>query len=128
MKHLLTIMIISLLSCKKDDNTTRQGIASTDPVAKNLNCQTIWYSPSISNINWSVTLNIPDTSSVASLTLRLASTLAPAFIIDKPKSQTYSLMQVNSACPSGAVEVYYFFEWKMTNGSIKKEDPFIVRG
>jgi hypothetical protein len=121
-------MIITVLSCKKTDTDDSQK-STPDPKATNCSCQTVWYGPSISNINWGVTLNVPDTNAVASLTLRLASTLEPAFIIEKPKSQTYTqLKQTNRACPSGAAEVYYFFEWKMSDGKIKKEDPFIVRG
>jgi hypothetical protein len=127
MKYLLTLMILITLSCKKSANNERQ--AAADPTATNCNCQTVWYGPSISNINWSVVVNVPDTNAVASLTLRLASNLEPAFIIDRPKSQTYSqLKQTNRACPSGAVDVYYFFEWKMADGTIKKESPFVVRG
>jgi len=122
MRYLLTLMIIAVLSCKKSaDKTTQSPPANL--TATNCSCQTIWYGPSISNINWSVTLNIPDTNAVASLTLRIYATMQPAFTIDKPKSKTYTqIKQVNSVC-SGA---YYFFEWKMTNGSIKKEEPVLI--
>lgn len=124
MKYLLTILIISALSCKKSDNNARQESAAK-PTATGCACQTIWYGPSISNINWSVTLIVPDTNVVSSLTLRYYSTLAPVFIIEKPKSKTYSqIKEVNRAC-SGA---YYFFEWLMTDGSKIKEEPFEIHG
>lgn len=115
-------MIICALSCKKSaDNASRAPAANL--TATGCACQTIWYGPSISNINWSVTLNIPDTNAISSLTLRIYATMQPAFTIDKPKSKTYTqIKQVNSVC-SGA---YYFFEWKMTDGSLRKEEPFEV--
>lgn len=124
MKYLLTILIVSALSCKKssDDNARQEPPAN--PTATGCSCQTIWYGPSISNIFWSVTLNVPDTNAVSSLTLRYYSTMAPVFVIEKPKSKTYSqIKEVNRVC-SGA---YYFFEWKMADGSIKKEDPVMIR-
>lgn len=123
MKYLLTLMIVCTLSCKKSSDDTDRQQPTANPTAKGCACQTIWYGPSISNINWSVTLNIPDTNAVASLTLRIYTTLQPAFTIEKPTSKTYTqLKQVNSVC-SGA---YYFFEWKMADGSKIKEEPFEV--
>jgi hypothetical protein len=128
MRHLLTVVIISALACNKTAKIQSEE-PKPDPTANNLSCQTVWSSQSVSNIHWSVVVTVPDTSAVTSLTLRLASTLEPAFVIDKPKSQTYSqIRQTNRACPSGAADVYYFFEWKMTDGKIKKDDPFVVRG
>lgn len=122
MKYLLTLVVVCALSCKKSSDSADQK-STAKPTATGCTCQTIWYGPSISNVFWSVTLNVPDTIAVSSLTLRVYSTLTPAFTIDKPTSKTYTqLKQVNSVC-SGT---YYFFEWKMTDGSIKKEDPIMI--
>lgn len=120
-------MIICGLSCKKSDNEAQQEPPSA--TATNLICKTVYSSPSVPNIYWTVTVSVPDTNAVVKLTLRAAGTLTTAFAIDKPKTKTYTqLIQPGRACPNDYAQAYYFFEWLMADGTKRNEAPFQVIG
>lgn len=124
MKYLLTIMIISALSCSK--NSDNKQAPTGDPTAKNVSCKTVYSSPSVPNINWSVIVDVPDTNAVKKLYFKRVSPSYIAFEIDKPKSKTYTLIQPGYAGPTYNNQAFFYFEWEMSNGTKKQEAPFQV--
>lgn len=125
MKYLLTVLIIIALSCSKDSDDDKQQPTS-EPTAKNVTCKTVYSSPSVPNIHWSVTVNTPDTNAVKKLYFKRVSPSYTAFEIDKPKSKTYTLIQPGYAGPTYNNQAFFYFEWEMSDGSRKQETPFQV--
>jgi hypothetical protein len=124
MKYLLTILIISTLSCNKNDDTPApQKFA--DPNASNCSCRTFQTTP-YTGINWAFASTVADPSAVTKLTLRRAGTLFPVFDIEKPTSKNYLYPILFDKCPTKTDNAFYFFEWIMKDGRVIKGDPFQV--
>lgn len=125
MKYLLTIMIFSLLSCGKDNDT---GKPQNDP-------------PTVVNVvassemvngtarpKFTITLNVPDSVAVASMSLfqNARFPVSQSGIINNPKSGIYTIIDNTQTYPPSA-QVKYFAYFTMKNYSYVSYYPFELK-
>lgn len=127
MKYLLTLLpiyILSIVSCKKTNDAP--PIVYEDPKVLSCSCHTFNNSPYTTSIYWAFKLNVPDSNSYYKLILREEKTLFPVFDIAGPVSKDYQYPLYFDKCPKKSDNAFYFFEWVMKNGTIKRENSFQV--
>lgn len=112
MRYLLTIMIISLLSCKKDsvnNNTNTQLPTVTNLVVSS---ETI---NGTARPKFTITLNVPDPATVAKLELyqNVQFPLKKSGLIATPTTGQYTVIDSGALYPtSGTVKCFAFFTMK----------------
>lgn len=124
MKKLLIALLIIAASCSKPvDVTTR--ITASDPSVVDYKFYEVWAGANPS-VAFDVTLNIADPSKVESFQLYKV----PAYLrweITNPVSKKYTIYDhVQGDYPTYASGEYWYFQFKMKDGTFIKLTPFQV--
>jgi hypothetical protein len=123
MKYLLTIMIISALSCKKDD--VNNTVSSTPPSVTKIETSSEVASGA-ARPKFTITLSVPDTAAVKELMIYVYSSFpnSTPVRLAGPKTGTYDLIDVNNTYPPPSKK--YFSIYAMKDGSFINNGTFDV--
>jgi hypothetical protein len=125
MKYLLTIMIISCLSCKKDsvNDTTSANLPTVTKV--DVTSETI---NGVARPKFTITLNVPDASTVSQLEVyqNVKFPISKSGRITAPNSGQYVIIDSNATYPP-SITVKYFAYFTMKDYSYVSYSPFDVK-
>jgi hypothetical protein len=120
----LTILVIVLVSCSKEQ-PYRAALIAEDPKVVRYNFFKV-SAGSNESVGFDVVLSIPDTNAVTEIKL-LRIPYSLRWEVLKPKSGLYRMYDhLISDYPNYGQDVWYFFEFKMKNGTSVFVDKFQV--
>ncbi len=108
MKYLLTILIISALSCKKD-NVSNSAISTLPTVTKIETSSEVVNG--VAHPKFTITLNVPDTNAVTQLEVyqNARFPILQSGKIVSPKSSQYTIIDMGATYPPSAPVKYFAF-------------------
>jgi len=125
MRYLLTVMIISFLSCKKDSVNNTPTSASPTITKVEVSSEVVG---GTARPKFTITLNVPDTTAVLQLEL-YQNAKFPVYQSGKvvgPKTAEYAIIDMSATYPPAA-PVKYFAFFTMKNYSYVSYYPFEVK-
>jgi hypothetical protein len=123
MKYLLTIMIISLLSCKKESEPVSKY--NPPPTVTNIAISSELIN-GVAHPKFTITLNVPDTAAVVSFWLTTKDAYSIPYMIPKPKTGTYALIDSYNSYPPVADKKTYASFYLMEDNSAIYNSNFDV--
>lgn len=123
MKYLLTIMIISLLSCKKD---SEQVIKYDPPPTVTNIAVSSEVVNGVSRPKFTITLSVPDTASVVNFYIYTKNTYSIPCAVLKPKSGTYTVIDLYNSYPPVGLKKTYVSSFLMSDNSSLYNSTFDV--
>lgn len=125
MRYLLLLLILSILSCDKDNDTVKPQV--DPPTVVNV----VASSEMVNGTNrpkFTITLNVPDSMAVATLNLyqNARFPISQSGVINNPKSGVYTVIDNTQTYPP-ATAVKYFAYFTMKDFSFLSYYPFEVK-
>jgi hypothetical protein len=111
MRYLLTIMIISALSCKKDSEQPKPKADPPTVIKVETSSQLV---DTVARPKFTITLNIPDSDAVNELMIYVYSTFPYSKPVEifKPKTGVYTVIDMNNTYPPKNKKYFSIFAMK----------------
>lgn len=121
-KIFVATLLISALSCKKNNDTP--GLTNS-PTVTSVSASTA-VTGSVTHPKFTITLNVPDTNAVAGFYLYLKQGFGIPAAILKPKSGTYTIIDIYNSYPLQPGKTEYTSSFLLTDNSSVYNSSFTI--